>query len=119
MLYKICITHKNSTTKHVKDQDRRPFTPCISEYLYLWHIICVTGSQCNVLRQIREDKSVIFFWDVEACGFIVNRCFGGMRCLPFRVEEIINPYSDALGARGSVVVKALRYKPEGRGFESR
>jgi hypothetical protein len=28
-------------------------------------------------------------------------------------------YSDYIGARGSVVVKALCYKPEGRGFETR
>ena len=28
-------------------------------------------------------------------------------------------YFDFLGARGDVVVKALRYKPVGRGFDSR
>jgi hypothetical protein len=28
-------------------------------------------------------------------------------------------YADGAGARGSVVVKALCYKPEGRGFETR
>jgi hypothetical protein len=28
-------------------------------------------------------------------------------------------YLSVLGARGGVVVKALRYKPAGRGFDSR
>jgi hypothetical protein len=28
-------------------------------------------------------------------------------------------YSSCIGARGSLVVKALGYKPEGRGFETR
>jgi hypothetical protein len=39
-------------------------------------------------------------------------------------EEFFNPILFAIctstfGARGSVVVKALCYKPEGRGFDSR
>jgi hypothetical protein len=32
-------------------------------------------------------------------------------------EESLN-YSEITGARGGVVVKALRYKPAGRGFDS-
>jgi hypothetical protein len=35
-----------------------------------------------------------------------------------RVSLHVPPYMN-LGARGSVVVKALCYKPEGRGFETR
>jgi hypothetical protein len=31
----------------------------------------------------------------------------------------ISPVSNFVGAYGSVVVEALRYKPEGRGFETR
>jgi hypothetical protein len=31
----------------------------------------------------------------------------------------LNIYNYGIGARGSVVVEALRYKPEGRGFDSR
>ena len=36
-----------------------------------------------------------------------------------RVSIIIRRYLDHIGARGGVVVKALRYKPAGRGFDSR
>jgi hypothetical protein len=36
----------------------------------------------------------------------------------FMHTEISNDF-DLIGARGSVVVKALCYKPEGRGFDSR
>jgi hypothetical protein len=34
-------------------------------------------------------------------------------------SHIYSVYVFALGTRGSVVVKALCYKPEGRGFETR
>jgi hypothetical protein len=37
--------------------------------------------------------------------------FGGLSCLDF--------VSQTIGARGSVVIKALCYKPEGRGFDTR
>jgi hypothetical protein len=33
--------------------------------------------------------------------------------------QVVFMYSNSLGARGSIVVKALGYKPEGRGFETR
>jgi hypothetical protein len=34
-------------------------------------------------------------------------------------DNIVKVYIVHLGARGSVVVKTLCYKPEGRGFEAR
>jgi hypothetical protein len=38
-------------------------------------------------------------------------------------QEVLNfsfpPYNPAYGARGGIVVKALRYKPAGRWFDSR
>jgi hypothetical protein len=34
-------------------------------------------------------------------------------------NETISPSGELSGARGCVVVKALRYKPAGRGFDSR
>jgi hypothetical protein len=37
---------------------------------------------------------------------------------PWDLDQILR-YSETLGAGGSVVVKALCYKPEGRGFDSR
>jgi hypothetical protein len=36
----------------------------------------------------------------------------------FNVRVKLHLYIINTGARGSVVVKALRYKPEGRGFET-
>jgi hypothetical protein len=33
-------------------------------------------------------------------------------------ESVFTDYETSSGARGSVVVKALCYKPEGRGFDS-
>jgi hypothetical protein len=35
------------------------------------------------------------------------------------IYELFHGVLDDLGARGSVVVKALCYKPEGRGFDTR
>jgi hypothetical protein len=37
----------------------------------------------------------------------------------FQVIFNFLPVNDLLGARGDVVVKALHYKPAGRGFDSR
>jgi hypothetical protein len=39
--------------------------------------------------------------------------------LTFYRHQITIDRDKILGARGSVVVKALGYKPEGRGFDSR
>jgi hypothetical protein len=38
---------------------------------------------------------------------------------PMKLLIIINLSDGTFGARGGVVVKALRYKPAGRGFDSR
>jgi hypothetical protein len=35
------------------------------------------------------------------------------------IVYLLIPILDAMGARGGLVVKALCYKPEGRGFETR
>ena len=41
------------------------------------------------------------------------------RCILFDGENISFDASLVMGERGGVVVKALRYKPAGRGFDSR
>jgi hypothetical protein len=44
----------------------------------------------------------------------------GRECIGLNTLFIIyDLFSDVSGARGSVVVKALCYKPEGRGLDSR
>jgi hypothetical protein len=47
--------------------------------------------------------------------------FGALKGINWSVEdnEILRLLNTLPGARGSVVVKALYYKPEGRGFDSR
>jgi hypothetical protein len=40
-------------------------------------------------------------------------------CLPVFYENKLRSVLAFLGARGGVVVKALRHKPAGRGFDSR
>jgi hypothetical protein len=42
-----------------------------------------------------------------------------MKCATLNVESFLLIYEIISGVRGSVVVKALCYKPEGRGFETR
>jgi hypothetical protein len=37
----------------------------------------------------------------------------------FLADPMLRNYETEVGARGSVLVKALCYKPEGRGFKSR
>ena len=49
-----------------------------------------------------------------ACSFFVNKAILGT----LYIKEFYNLYSHS-GARGGVVVKALRYKPAGRGFDTR
>jgi hypothetical protein len=41
-----------------------------------------------------------------------------MKLVPFRRTSLESQLSGGV-TRGSVVVKALRYKPEGRGFDTR
>ena len=42
-----------------------------------------------------------------------------MKYVTFQAVYIFIGSSNVWGARGGVVVKALRYKPAGRGFDSR
>jgi hypothetical protein len=66
------------------------------------------------------------FWEVTPCGSSKNQRFGGMCHLQHPGElqpkhaakKFISPWRWR-GARRSIVVKALCYKPEGRGFETR
>ena len=48
--------------------------------------------------------------------FVQYECF--QKSLQHPMEIIYFP-AERIGARGGVVVKALRYKPAGRGFDSR
>jgi hypothetical protein len=67
--------------------------------------ICLyTYSDIRVRSEVLEKTDIVkvsFYEDLE------------------RVFENFSKYHMEMGARGSVVVKALCYKPEGRGFDSR
>jgi len=72
--------------------------------------------------------ATLVFWVMAKCSLAGGyRCFGGKcrlrhqkRCRPIRLHGVIIQVTTIwVGARGGVVVKALRYKPAGRGFDSR
>ena len=70
----------------------------------------VSTSQ-KTLRHRREDQSIRAEyrpWSVEYSEMLTHWNIGFMLIV-----------SRLVGARGGVVVKALRYKPAGRGFDSR
>jgi hypothetical protein len=57
----------------------------------------------------------------EEFGLLYN-----MKPLPSRIQSVVFPgtvisqeYQQRTGVRGGIAVKALRYKPTGRGFHSR
>ena len=77
----------------------------------------ICGSlRCNFLQYY---PSGIEFWGrLWVFGKFVDACFKH----PLRNEIFSIKFIDireVMGARGGVVVKALRYKPVGRGFDSR
>ena len=55
---------------------------------------------------------------VTQCSIPEALIFQHIVSLPMTILQL-NPALDMNGARGGVVVKALRYKPAGRGFDSR
>jgi hypothetical protein len=48
-----------------------------------------------------------------------NNSFHKMRDFSGLLERLLDSLYEVKGARGGVVFEALRYKPEGRGFNSR
>jgi hypothetical protein len=57
--------------------------------------------------------------DQAACGRILPNTKTHNTSTDYsQTNTFIEPFYQAIGARGSVVVKALCYKPEGRGFDS-
>jgi hypothetical protein len=77
------------------------------------------------LRQVASAGIVSSVGGVERSGS-ATREFGGTGCEDGRWMELLfcNPIllaicTSTFGVHGSVVVKALYHKPEGRGFDSR
>jgi hypothetical protein len=75
--------------------------------LFVWHcVLCFLSVVCYFVR-------CVYF--CVLCLIAVSLPLGKN---PFAVQSVqLN--NNKIGARGSVVVKALCYKPEGRGFETR
>jgi hypothetical protein len=61
---------------------------------------------------------VIIVSSFEASNFLKNKTQIVMPYI-FLFSKLLVDYLTMKGKRGSVVVKALCYKPEGRGFETR
>jgi hypothetical protein len=84
----------------------------------------VVGGLWNKLMILKN----AVFWGVNPCGSCRNRCFGGTQRLHHLPEMSVftrvtrrNITEDSIlqANTGSIVVKALGYKPEGRGFDTR
>ena len=86
---------------------------------------------CLYTTQIVVQKILLFSY-LPVCNsaakklFLNRKKYWGRICYPFSIYAYVStqyrycvPSIDIFGARCGVIVKALRYKPAGRGFDSR
>jgi hypothetical protein len=89
--------------------------------VYVWVLLCVGVCMCGYC----------YVWGCVCVGFVMCGCFGNMCTCIYCVFIVCTVFLYcfvyvylflfvlSVGTRGGIVVKALRYKPAGRGFDSR